>query len=97
MRNPPANGAVPDIVTEYVPGTALVPTFRNSCEVALLPGERFTCGGLIPIPTFNGMFNGEIVTCPENPFRLIRVAIEVPEEPVDMIRLLGERDRLKLG
>ena len=97
MRNPPANGAVPDIVIEYVPGTELVPTFKNSCEVELLPGERFTSGGLIPIPTFNGMFRGEIVTWPENPFRLVRVAIEAPDEPVDMIRLLGERDRLKLG
>jgi len=43
------------------------------------------------------MFRGEIVTCPANPFRLVRVAIEVPEEPVAMVKVLGDRDTLKLG
>ena len=97
VRNPPANGAVPDIMTEYVPGTALLPTFTKTCEVEVPPGERFTSGGLIPIPTFKGMFRGEIVTCPANPFRLVRVAMEVPEEPVAMVKVLGDIDTLKLG
>ena len=97
VRKPPANGAVADIMTEYVPGTVLLPTFRKTCEVEVLPGERFTCGGLIPIPTFNGMFRGEMVTCPANPFRLVRVTMEVPEEPVAMVKVLGDSDTLKLG
>ena len=97
VRNPPANGAVPDILTEYVPGTALLPTFTKTCEVEVLPSERFTCEGPIPIPTFNGMFRAESVTCPANPFRLVRVAIEVREEPVATVKLLGESDMLKLG
>src|SRR5947208_15572611 len=84
-------------MTEYVPGTALLPTFTKTCEVEVFPGERYTCGGLIPIPTFKGMFRGEIVTCPANPCRLVRVAIEAPEEPVAMVRLLGDRDTLKVG
>jgi len=43
------------------------------------------------------MFRGEIVTCPANPFRLVRVTMEVPEEPVAMLKVLGDRDTLKLG
>jgi hypothetical protein len=97
VRNPPANGAVPDIVTEYVPGTALLPAFTKTCEVEVPPGERFTWEGTIPIPAFKGMFRAAMLTCPANPFRLVRVAMEVPEEPVPMVKALGDRETLKLG
>ena len=30
VRYPPANGAVADIMTEYIPGTALLPTFTKT-------------------------------------------------------------------
>lgn len=97
VKNPPANGAVPEMMIEYVPGTALLATFTKTCEVEVPPVERFTCEGLIPTPTFSGMFKAEIVICPANPFRLVRVAIAVLEEPVATVRALGNRDTLKLG
>jgi hypothetical protein len=43
------------------------------------------------------MFKAEIVTCPANPFRLVRVAMEVREEPVAMVKELGDKETLKLG
>ena len=97
VKNPPANGAVPEIMMEFVPGTALLATFTKICEVEVPPGVRLTWDGPMPTPTFNGMFKAETVTCPANPFRLVRVATEVPEEPVKMVRVLGDRDTLKLG
>jgi hypothetical protein len=42
VRNPPANGAVPDIIMEYVPGAELLPAFTKTFEVEVPPGERFT-------------------------------------------------------
>jgi hypothetical protein len=42
VRNPPANGAVPDIIMEYVPGAELLPAFTKTFEVEVTPGERFT-------------------------------------------------------
>jgi hypothetical protein len=82
---------------KYVPGTALLATFTKISAVDVPPGERFTWDGPIPTPTLIGMFRAEIVICPENPFRLVRVAIELREEPVAMVRELGERDTLKFG
>jgi hypothetical protein len=97
VRAPPADGAVPAIMGEYVLGTALLPAFTETCDVEVPPGERFTWEGAITIPTFNGMFRAAMLTCPVNPFRLVRVTMEVPEEPVPTVKVLGDRDMLKLG
>jgi hypothetical protein len=97
VKNPPANGAVPEIMTEYVPGTALVPTFTNTTATAWVPGESVTWPGPIPIPTSIGILRAEIVICPANPFRLVKVASEVREEPVATVMELGNKDTLKLG
>ncbi len=85
------------MVIGYVPGTALLSTFTKTVAVALPPGWRTNWKGLTPTPTPTGMFASESVMFPEKPFRLVRVALELPEEPCARLMALGKRARLKFG
>jgi hypothetical protein len=80
----------------YVPGAALtdvtfnveLPTpFEASVTV---PGLRFVDGP-------RGETDAERVTVPENPLRLVKVIIDVPEEPWTMVTEFGFADTLKSG
>jgi hypothetical protein len=58
---------------------------------------KFRIDGLIPTPNPTGMLEGESVTLPVNPFRLVTLMVEKPMEPAAIVRFEGEAIIAKSG
>ncbi len=50
-------------------------------ETAVAPGESVTLSGVSDTPRPEGETVAVTLTVPEKPFRLVRVIVELPEEP----------------
>jgi hypothetical protein len=79
-----------------VPGEALTDvTFKVELPTPFdasvtVPGLRFVEGP-------RGETDAERVTVPENPLRLVKVMVDVPEDPWAMVNEVGFADTLKSG
>jgi hypothetical protein len=70
-------------------------TLTCACAVPFPLSVRTT--GLIPTPNPTGGAEGESVTFPANPFRLVTLTVENPMEPAVIVRFDGEALIAKSG
>jgi hypothetical protein len=66
-------------------------------EVPLPPAARVMLGALSEIVGPGGDTEAARLMVPLNPFKLLRVIVEAPEEPAVMVRLLGLTVKAKSG
>jgi hypothetical protein len=80
----------------YEPGAAPSDvTFK--VELAVPFEARVTDPGLRLVEGLGGETDAERDIVPENPFTLVRVIVDVPEEPCAMVSEVGFADILKSG
>jgi len=71
----------------------LVVTFRVAIPVP--PEFKTTLAGLRLATGPDGETDAETLRVPEKPFRLLKVIVEVPEEPAGMLSEVGFADSVK--
>jgi hypothetical protein len=80
----------------YAPGEAMADvTFK--VELPTPFGLSVTVPGLRFVEGPGGENDAVRVTVPENPFRLVRVMVDVPEDPWAIVKEVGFADRVKSG